>query len=158
MTGTVHLPGWCVPEPLLANSGGPCSRTRTERVASTLVGRDAGHVRCPKVYRLGLRFDATIEPPDPVEYMLRYIRRLGIPSPEALRAEIQVPTARLIALPAGSHASVDVRHAPEREVLEQALMLGLCTRHLCDPARPVHWTTASLGRCLELFDPAGFYA
>ena len=51
-----------------------------------------------------------------------------------------------------------MRGGPEREILEQALLLGLCTAQLFDPARPVLWTQASLTRGLELFDPAGFYA
>jgi hypothetical protein len=35
--------------------------------------------------------------------------------------------------------------------------LGLCTRHLFDPSRPVLWTRSSVTRALELFDPVGFY-
>ena len=51
-----------------------------------------------------------------------------------------------------------MRTAPESEVLEQALLLGLCTAQLFDAERPVLWTQASLTRGLELFDPTGFYA
>ena len=51
-----------------------------------------------------------------------------------------------------------MRDGPEREVLEQALLLGLCTAQLFDATRPVLWTHASLTRGLELFDPEGFYA
>ena len=43
-------------------------------------------------------------------------------------------------------------------VLEQALLLGLCTAYQYDPARPVLWTRASLTRRVELYEPAGFYA
>ena len=37
-------------------------------------------------------------------------------------------------------------------------MLGLCTTQVFDPDRPVLWTTTSLTRFVELFDPRGFYA
>ena len=43
-------------------------------------------------------------------------------------------------------------------ILEQALLLGLCTAFQYDPARPVLWTRASLTRRVELYEPAGFYA
>ena len=45
-----------------------------------------------------------------------------------------------------------------RDVLEQALMLGLCTAQIFDADRPVLWTETSLTRAVELFDPVGFYA
>jgi hypothetical protein len=141
--------------PLWLNSGGPASRTRTERVQATILGRKEGHVRCPRVYRLGLRFDGL----EPVETMHRMLTKRGFESPEALRTRFAVPQGRLIAtaLPEVTER-LDVRAAPPDEVLEQALMLGLCTQHLYDAARPVLWTSASLRRALELFDPAGFYA
>jgi hypothetical protein len=143
------------PAPLWLNSGGPMSRTRTERVRESLVGRDDGHVRCPSVYRLALAFDGL----DPVDVLHELLGRHGFSSPEGLRAEFPVPAVRLIATPLPpSTPRLDARAAAAPQVLLQALMLGLCTQHLYDPARPVLWTAASLGRALELFDPAGFYA
>lgn len=145
--------------PCLTNSGGPSSRTRIERVSATLLGDRTGHVRCPRVYRLGLHFPPDLEPADPVDYLSRLLSAHGYEGPESLRRSFAIPTCRLIAAPLTGHpAPLDVRTSPPRDVLEQALLLGLCTRHLFDPARPVLWTTASLGRRLELFDPAGFYA
>lgn len=145
--------------PRWANSGGPSSRTRVERVTSSLLGRDTGQVRCPRLYRLGLRFAADLTPPDPVDYLTRLLAAHGHLDPEALRGRFTIPPIRLLALPfSGPEEGLDVATAPPHQVLEQALLLGLCTRHLYDPARPVLWTTASLGRKLELFDPAGFYA
>jgi len=144
-----------LPAPLWLNSGGPASRTRTERVRERLVGRDDGHVRCPSVYRLALAFDGE----DPVGVMEELLGRHGLASAEGLRAEFRVPAARLLAAPLPPRTPrLDARAGPVTQVLLQALMLGLCTQHLYDPARPVLWTAASLGRALELFDPAGFYA
>jgi hypothetical protein len=83
----------------------------------------------------------------------------GPASPEALRGLFAVPAGRLLAVEQSAPAvRLDVRTAARRDVLEQALLLGLCTNHLFDPARPVLWTTRSLTRALELCDPAGFYA
>lgn len=141
--------------PLRANSGGPASRTRKERIHATLLGRDHGHVRCPQVRRLALWFDLL----DPLEVMATLLAREGFSSPEELRGAFDVPPGRLMAtLLPESTQRLDVRCAPPREVLEQALLLGLCTEHLYDPGRPVLWTRKSLWRGLELYDPAGFYA
>ncbi len=150
-----HAPGPAPLPPLWANSGGPASRTRKERVQATLLGRDRGHVRCPRVLRVALWFDLL----DAVEVMTTMLRKQGFSDPEELRREFSIPSQRLIAsvLPENTQR-VDARYAEPRIVLEQALLLGLCTQHLYDPARPVLWTTASLRRGLELFDPAGFYA
>src|SRR5205085_11648706 len=38
----------------LCNSGGPMSRRRTERLSATVLGRDDGAIRCPRVLRVGL--------------------------------------------------------------------------------------------------------
>jgi hypothetical protein len=131
------------------------SRTRTERVRTTLLGRAGGQVRCPRAFRLALQFGRL----DPVAAMNRLLARHGYASPEELRARFAVPPGRLIATPLPDDTRrLDVREAPPDDVLEQALLLGLCTQHLYDPARPVLWTKASLRRGLELFDPAGFYA
>jgi hypothetical protein len=146
----------CAPRERLANSGGPASRTRKEHIVSTLLGRDEGPIRCPRSLRLGLAFPNRADPVKAIETMLR---KHGCRSAEELRDEFALPEARLICrpLPEGA-ARLPVRESPERLVLEQALLLGLCTAQLFDPERPVLWTQASLTRGLELFDPAGFYA
>lgn len=141
--------------PLWLNSGGPASRTRKERIRATLLGRQEGHVRCPCVRRLALWFDLL----DPLEVMAKLLRREGFGSPEELRGAFAIPPGRLIATPLPEPTQrLDVRCSPPREILEQALLLGLCTQHLYDPGRPVLWTRTSLRRGLELYDPAGFYA
>ncbi len=135
------------------------SRTRTERLQSALLGRDTGHIRCPRVRRLALSFDPGLDPSDPVELMYGHLRALGLSTPEALREIHPHPPGPLLAAPLSPEIpGLDVRSAAPGEVLAQALLLGLCTRHLYDPARPVLWTYASLTRRLELFDAAGFYA
>jgi hypothetical protein len=157
MLGTSAVPGAdALPPAVWANSGGPSSRTRKERVTMTILGRDDGHVRCRRVRQIGLYFDLM---DDPVQVMTRLLRRNGSASPEDLRTEFDLPPGRLIAtpLPLTTHRVNPACDDP-RLALEHALLLGLCTQHLYDPARPVLWTSASLWRVLELFDPAGFYA
>lgn len=139
-----------------ANIGGPMSRSRSELIASTLLGRDQGAVRCPRSLRLGLAFPSRA---DPVKVIEKLLRSNGFDSAEELRFEFALPEGRLICRPLDPKASrLAVRGGPEREVLEQALLLGLCNAQLFDPRRPVLWTQTSLTRGLELFDPAGFYA
>ena len=141
--------------PLHANMGGPMSRTCKVRVFSTLLGRDGGPIRCPRVIRLGLDFGGE----DPVEALGRLLAEEGCGSPEDLREDCILPEGRLVCrpLPPGA-ARLTVAIGARAEVLRQALMLGLCTAQLFDPLRPVLWTQASLSRGRELFDPAGFYA
>lgn len=79
-----------------ANMGGPMSRTRTERIRSTLLGRDDGPIRCPRVLRAGLRFRKGM---DPVHVMHRLLARAGFNSPEDLRAVFDLPAAPLICQP-----------------------------------------------------------
>src|SRR5215475_9356494 len=149
-------PSGFVPHERLANSGSPMSRTRSEHIASTLLGRDDGAIRCPRSLRLGLAFARRA---DPVKTMETLLRSNGYASAEELRDVFALPGSRLICRPLEPNAPrLAVRGGPEREVLEQALLLGLCTAQLFDATRPVLWTQASLTRGLELFDPAGFYA
>jgi len=140
---------------LRANIGGPMSRTRTEHVRTTLLGRDDNVIRCPRVIRLGLRFGSSIDPVAQLESLLLMER---IDGPEELRQRFRIPRGRLICRPfTGNEHRTSAEDPNRRRVLKQALMLGLCTAHLYDPARPVLWTTASLSRGLVLFEPEGFY-
>ena len=140
----------------LANTGGPMSRRRSEHIVSTLLGRDQGAIRCPRSLRLGLAFPSRA---DPVKVIEKLLRSNGFDSAEELRFEFALPEGRLICRPLDPKASrLAVLGGPERAVLEQALLLGLCNAQLFDSRRPVLWTQTSLTRGLELFDPAGFYA
>ena len=137
------------------NSGGPMSRTRTEQIRLTLLGRDTDDIDCPLVFRLGLDFGEA----NPRTVLSKLLEQAGLLTPEDLRGHIELPPAPLLCRPLPeSIPRLEVATAEPEEVLRQALLLGLCTAQRFDPERPVIWTSASLGRALELFDPRGFYA
>jgi hypothetical protein len=139
----------------IANTGGPMSRTRREFISSTLLGNEERAIRCPRIVRLGIEFPNA----DPVDLLTQMLAEEGFASPEDLRDEFEIPGQRLIARPhTQNRGVVDIFYDARRDILWQALMLGLCSAQLYDPARPVLWTQTALKRRLELFDPAGFYA
>jgi hypothetical protein len=141
--------------PIYANTGGPMSRTRKERVTSTILGKDDGYIRCPQVIRLGLHFEGE----DPVDTIERIVHEEGFRTPNELVDIVQPPVGRLICRPLDSKfRRLRVDSGERTKILKQALMLGLCTAHIYDSSRPVLWTSTSLMRVLELFDPRGFYA
>ena len=143
------------PFPRSCNSGGPASRTREEHISESLLGKDEGHIRCPLLLRLAIDFDGKW----PLAVLQRLLAKVGVAGPEALRSRYAIPDRRLLGRPLPADAPrISAVEAPPESVLEQALLLGLCTRNLYDPARPVLWTEASLTRGIELFDPRGFYA
>src|SRR4051812_36510404 len=119
-------------EVVRANTGGPSSRTRREIVSATLLGNDDDAIRCPCIVRLGLEFPKG----DPVLLLGRILAEEGYGSPEDLRDDWTIPHTRLVAR---SHTLkegvVDIAHDSRRDILWQALMLGLCTAQLYDPAR-----------------------
>lgn len=138
-----------------ANMGGPMSRTRTAQISSSLLGSDDGVIRCPLRIKLGLRFEDT----NPVNWMEAMLHAAGLRDPEELRGRYTLPAGKLICVPRPDWSPrLKVSRFQHEEVLGQALMLGLCTAQLFDPARPVLWTEASLTRSVELYDPRGFYA
>ena len=142
--------------PLYANIGGPMSRTRKETISSSILGRDDGFIRCPRIIKLGLLFEPLS---DPLMELRKILESSGFHSPEDLRDEFAIPDHRLICRPcADKNARINVYVSDPSVVLEQALMLGLCSAQMYDPLRPVLWTGTSLTRALELFDPSGFYA
>ena len=152
---TANLDTSFLAPPIYANIGGPMSRTREERVSSTLLGKDDGYIRCTQVIRLGLHFDGG----DPVDTINRIIDEEGFSSSSELFDVVQPPLGRLICRPLKSRfRRLRVMTGSRPRVLRQALMLGLCTAHIYDSSRPVLWTHTSLLRVLELFDPRGFYA
>ena len=55
---------------MCAMTGSPRSRERTESIRSTLLGRVSGLVRCPRVIRLGLRFEKGDDPVTVITNML----------------------------------------------------------------------------------------
>ncbi len=138
----------------LFNSGGPSSRTRTERIRSTVLGEDDGPIRCPGVLRVGIDFGRR----DPLKCVRFWLRKAGFASEEEARAVLDLPSAPCI-------CQADPRPRPDKAALlaaadglRLALVLGLCTSCFYDPRRPVLWTRGGLTRRLILFDGGGFYA
>ena len=136
------------------NSGGPRSRSRTERLTTSLLGNNEGAVRCPRVIRLGLDFSGH----DPLTAVHALLWEQGLEHAEQLRDMFEPSRDRCICRLDLKPRRLVVASADPLEVLCQALLLGLCTPWLYDPGRPVLWTRSSLSRCLELFDGRGFYA
>ena len=138
-----------------ANSGGPMSRRRTERVLASLLRDDSTPLQLPRVIRAGLHFGHR----EPLDAVLESLARAGLDDAEQLRARFVAPTSPLLVrVVPDARWGVQVARASDDSVLEQALLLGLCTAYQYDPARPVLWTRASLTRRVELYEPAGFYA
>jgi hypothetical protein len=135
-----------------AGWGGPPSRTRRERITSSLLGKDDGEIRCLPVIRVGF---AIRKDEDAFERLQELLVDEGYGSLEDLKASIVVPDKPYICRP---YPHPECRlDGPPAEVLRHALILGLCTAQLFDPQRPVIWTRSSLTRVVELFDPVGFY-
>ena len=137
----------------LANSGGPMSRRRTERLSATVLGRDDGAIRCPRVLRVGLDFGRR----NPLTWVRGLLKTCGFADEREARAAITLPLEPCLCRtdPAARPASIDTLNPDD--ALYHALVLGLCTPWRYDPDRPVLWTRASLTRQLELFDGGGFY-
>ena len=143
-----------VKEQVRCNSGGPSSRRRTERLTASILGKDDGVIRCPRVTRLALDFGRA----DPLTVMHALLREHGLEHAEQLREVFNPSEDRCICRLDLRPQRLRVADADPKEFLRQALLLGLCTTVLYDPQRPVLWTRSSLSRCLELYDGGGFYA
>jgi hypothetical protein len=138
-----------------ANSGGPASRKRTEHVCATMLRAEAREIRLPQAMRAGLLFGDR----DPLDTVLECLARAGYDDAERLRQCFEAPAASLLVrVVPDARWAVQVTCASDAAILEQALLLGLCTPFQYDPARPVLWTRASLTRRVELYLPAGFHA
>ncbi len=108
-----------------------------------------------------VRADCVAQEPElpPVERLESLLRDEGLRDPEELRTRYTIPQNKLICGPwTGVDDPICLDNASSHDVLEQALMLGLCTAQMYDPGRPVLWTETSLTRSVELFDPGSFYA
>lgn len=137
-----------------ANTGGPSSRGRRERLSSTLLGNDEGAVRCPHVLRIGLDFGRR----SPLACVRELLKACGFSDEQEARHALALPQEPCICRPNPAPSPTPVASLLASDALYQALVLGLCTAWCYDPRRPVLWTRASLTRQLELFDGRGFYA
>jgi hypothetical protein len=137
----------------LLNSGGPRSRTRTERLRSTVLGDD-GPIRCPQVLRVGVHFDTG----EPLDCARRWLKRVGFADEHEARGVLSLPASACICRTDPLPAPVNASSLTALEGLRLVVILGLCTTWMYDPQRPVLWTRASLTRQLLLYDGGGFYA
>ena len=138
----------------IANTGGPCSRRRSERLSATVLGREEGVVRCPRVLRVGLDFGKR----SPLTYARGLLKTCGFSDEQEARLALALPQAPYVCRPNPAPSPTPVASLMASDALYQALLLGLCTAWCYDPRRPVLWTRAGLTRQLELFDGGGFYA
>jgi hypothetical protein len=148
------ISGWRVGGELVkCNTGGPMSRSRHFCLNSSVLGSNSGPISCPKLRTVALDFGRE----DPVPYVRRLLEGLGYASPEAAKAALLPRTERCICCASSETYRTRVRNTRPETVLEKALVLGLSTPSVFDPARPVVWTRASLTRRLALYDVRGFY-
>ena len=150
-----RAPAWAprwVPYEL--NSGGPCSRTRTERIHSTVLGDDDGPIRCPRVLRVGIDFGRR----KPLTCVRDWLKAVGFADEEEARGVLSLPPGPRICAIDPAPQPAPAAQLTALDGLRLTLVLGLCTPCLYDPHRPVLWTQASLARQLVLYDGGGFYA
>lgn len=155
---TTPVPAWLLSRDRdverLGNSGGPSSRKRTERLSSTLLGQEAGAIRCPRILRVGLDFGLE----NPLTWVRDALHACGFADEREARTAMALPAEPYMCRTDPDPSPTPVTSLAPDAALYQALVLGLCTPWLYDPARPVLWTRASLMRQLELFEAGGYYA
>ena len=154
MNVDLALPEREIAPPHWFNTGGPQSRTRTERLRSTILRNDDGIVHCPRIIRVGLVF----RDKDPLEVLEELLKEAGVTDPETLRSRYALPTEPCICRRDPNPRPLQVTAKARDKVFRQVLILGLSTGVQYDPGRPLLFTRTSLTRRLELFDGRGFYA
>src|SRR4051794_8159128 len=73
--------------PRSMNSGGPMSRTRIECLSATVLGRDDGAIRCPRVLRVGLDFGGR----NPLTWVRDLLASCGFSDEHEARHRIVLP-------------------------------------------------------------------
>ena len=108
-------------------------RTHRKQLTSTLFGKEAGTVRLPSLGHFGIEFQ---EESDPRQVVFDALLRLGFQSPEELRAVYETPPMPCMVVPSRFNPSVSVESLflEDHELLEVALVLGLCSKTVYDPA------------------------
>lgn len=136
------------------NSGAPMSRSRNERIRSTLLDAAGDRVGLPRVLSVALNFEGF----DPLDTIYQLLASMGIEDPEALRVRYALPDESCICRPSTDLKPLRVSTAEPDEVLRQVALLGLCSAIHYDPRRPVLLTRASLTRWMVLYSGRGYYA
>jgi hypothetical protein len=136
------------------NSGGPRSRTRNQRIQSTILGESRGRVGFTQILSAALNFEVF----DPLNTVYNLLASAGIKDPEELRARYALPDEPCICHPSTTLKPLRVSTAEPDDVLRQVALLGLCTANYYDPRRPVLLTRASLVRQVVLYSGRGYYA
>ena len=145
--------GWVEGDGYLCNTGGPMSRTRWERLRSSVLGTRKDGIHCPRALNVGLEFGGT----DPLPFMEQLLGECGFVSTEQAARKLLPDIGPCICRPSDSVKVLEVRSAPPMQVLRAALILGHATPYFFDPARPLLWTRTSLGRRLQLYRGTRFY-
>ena len=118
----------------LANSGGPMSRRRTERLSATVLGRDEGAVRCPRVLRVGLDFGGR----SPLTCVRELLKACGFSDEQEARAALALPLEPCLCRPDPAPSPAPVEIAAARTTRS--------TRRWCSGSAPRGATTRG-GRC-----------
>ena len=96
---------------------------------------------------------------EPIEVLQEALVKFGAPSPEALRAEIEVyPVLMACHIGKPPRKIAKASRLPVKELLRRALILGLCGPTHYNPNRAVIWTRNRLTRIVDLYLPGEFYA
>ena len=144
------------------NTGGPRSRTRTEKIDASLFPDrgsqlsdpdEGGHLGAQRVGGLWAVFDETGSLRDAA---LEAVSKRGFTNPDEAFAKLDgIPRVRLHCRRASGEYSREGAVLPGDDALEflrRALVLGKCCRGLYDPGRPVILTEKRLQERLELYE------
>ena len=144
------------------NTGGPRSRTRTEKIDASLFPDrgsqlsdpdDGGHLGARRVGGLWAVFDETGSLRDAA---LEAVSKRGFTNPDEAFAKLDgIPRVRLHCRRASGEYSREGAVLPGDDALEflrTALVLGKCCRGLYDPERPVILTEKRLQERFDLYE------
>ena len=138
------------------NFGAPMSRRMEDQFSSTLLDKKEGKIVCPPIMQIGFAPDENV---DFVEIAYYALEREGFESPQQLIGSLPIPKQKRLVMPLlDSSMLPQITALSDREILQKAVILGLCTATFFDPNRPVLWTHASLTRRLTIFKTGGIYA
>ncbi len=138
------------------NTGGPMSRTRTEKVFSSILGNRKSSIQWPRLHRVGIAFP---KGRSPREYMEDFMARNGFAAPDDCKYRVALPSGTYFCRTVQGDEAARINPVSEQpaKVLRAALILGLCNNNNYNAERPVIWTDGRLARTVELYDIGRFY-